>query len=115
MTNREFYAAISTNENVAEELRQFAADAIEKMDKSAEARKAKPSKTAEENAVLAAKVLPMLGKMPVTAAMVAEEMGLTSNKASVLLRMLVADGKAVACEVKGAKGKVKGYTLADEE
>ena len=54
----------------------------------------------------------ILGAEAVTAAQVAEVLGVSTQKASSLLRSLVTAGTAVQSEVKGEKGMLKAYTLA---
>lgn len=113
MTNREFYTNIA-NGTVTEAEIAFAAAAIEKLDSANEKRKNKPSKVAIENAPLVEKIVAeILGTEAVTAAQVGEILGVTTNKASALLRTAVASGKAVSADVKvPGKGTCKGYTLA---
>ena len=51
---------------------------------------------------------------PKTASDVATELGVTPQKASALLRQVVAEGKATVTDVKvPKKGAQKGYTLAE--
>lgn len=113
MTTREFYTAIQ-NANVDDALKEFAANAIQKMDEKNKKRSSKPTKAQIENAPIKAAINEMLGSEPLTATQVAEGLNITTQKASNLLRNLVTDGVATAQEVhiKG-KGKVKGYTLAE--
>jgi ribosomal protein S25 len=114
MTNREFLTAIASNTTIPAELVEYATDRLAKMDATNEARKNKPSKTAIENAPLMEQIATeILGTEAVTASAVAETLGVSTQKASALLRALVADGRAVATEVKVAgKGAQKAYTLA---
>lgn len=112
MTNREFYTAI-VNGNITDEVIAHASAAIEKLDKALENRKNKPSKKATENAPVLEAITGVLGAEPKVAADIATEIGITTQKASALLRQLVASGVAVATDVKvPSKGTVKGYTLA---
>ena len=115
MTNREFLTAIANLETAPQELRDEATARIEKMDAANEARKNKPSKKAEENAPImnqiATEILTAEAK---TASAVAEEAGISVQKASALLRALVAEGKATVAEQKmPKKGTVKVYALAE--
>lgn len=116
MTNREFYKAIASNEELTQELRDFANSAIDKLDTSLEKRKAKPSKTAVSNAPLVERIVTEVLKedVPMTASDVAacfEDMKV--QKASALLRIAVKEGRAAAADVKvKGKGVQKGYTLA---
>lgn len=113
MTRRDFYNAIVKTETLPQELRDFAAAAIEKLDATNAMRAAKPSKTAIENTPLVAQIVEMLGDEPKTATDLAEPMGIKVQKASALLRRAVAENKAAVCDVKiKGKGVQKGYTRA---
>ena len=114
MTNREFLTAIA-NGTINEDVIAHASTAIEKMDAANLARKNKPSKKALENAPIMEQIVnEVLGTEPMTAGQVAEAVGISTQKASALLRAIVADGKAVATDIKVPnKGTCKGYTLAD--
>ena len=113
MTNREFLTAIA-NGTINDEVIAHASAAIEKMDAANLARKNKPSKKALENAPIIEQIVnEVLGTEPMTAAQVAEVVGISVQKASALLRAIVADGRAVATDIKVPnKGTCKGYTLA---
>lgn len=115
MTNREFLTAIATLDNVSEDIKAYAEERIAKLDAANEAKKNKPSKKALENAPIMEQIVTeVLGTEAVTASTVAAAVGVSVQKASALLRALVADGKAVATEVKvPGKSAQKGYTLAD--
>ena len=116
MTKREFLTAVSNGE-MTDELKEFATAEIKKMDDSAAARAAKPSKTQLENAPLVERIVnEILGDEPKTATEVAEILEVKVQKASGLLRMAVAQGHAVQTEVKlPKKGTVKAYLLAPAE
>lgn len=116
MTKREFLTAISNGE-MTEELKDFATAEIEKMNNSAAARAAKPSKTQLENAPLVDRIVnEILGTEPKTATEVAEVLEVKVQKASALLRMAVAQERAAQTEVKlPKKGTVKAYTLPAAE
>lgn len=117
MTTREFYNAVAALENA--ELAAFATAQIAKMDAANEKRKNAEHKPtpkelakAEENAALIAQI--ELGTEAKTASQIAEELGVKVQKASALLRKMVADGKAVATDIKvPGKGAARGYTLAE--
>ena len=113
MTNREFLTAIA-NGTINEDVIAHASTAIEKMDAANLARKNKPSKKALENAPIIEQIVnEVLGTEPMTAAQVAEVVGISVQKASALLRAIVTDGRAVATDIKVPnKGTCKGYTLA---
>jgi predicted HTH transcriptional regulator len=112
MTNREFYTAI-VNANVSDELTSYAQAALDKMDAANEKRRNTPSKTAIENQPLVDEIVNnILTNEPKTASDIAVVLGTSVQKASALLRGIVADGHAVATDVKvPKKGTVKAYTL----
>lgn len=113
MTKREFYTEISKNETLTAEIRDFATAAIASLDKTLEARRAKPTKASIENAPLVEQIVEMLGDEPKTASDLAEPMGVKVQKASALLRIAVKEGKAISHDVKiKGKGTCKGYTRA---
>jgi sRNA-binding protein len=115
MTNREFYSNI-VNGNITEEVVAHAATAIEKLDAALEARKNKPSKKATENAPVLEAITGILTSEPAVASDIATAAGISTQKASALLRQLVATGVAVQTEVKvPKKGTVKAYALATVE
>ena len=115
MTNREFYTNIA-NGTVTEAEKEFALAAIAKMDETNEKRKNKPSKTATENAPIIASLTEALTNDPQTAADLAAQVGISTQKASSLLRQIVAAGVAVASDIKvPKKGTCKGYALAPVE
>ena len=117
MTNREFYTAIASSTNLPAELVEFATAAIEKMDNANIKRKNTPSKTAIANEPLKAQLLnEILSLEPMPTNNVAAALGVSNQKASALLRQLVADGKVVAVEDKvPGKGKQKFYSLVDTD
>ena len=115
MTNREFLTAVSACENCSDEIREYAQAAIAKMDAANEARKNKPSKKSAENAPILEQIATeILTVEAQTAATIAEAAGISTQKASALLRQLVADGKATVTEVKiPKKGTQKAYSVAE--
>lgn len=115
MTNREFLTAIASNTAMPAELVEYATAALAKMDAANEARKNKLSKKATENASLMEQIVnEILDTEAVTAGTVAETLGVSTQKASALLRALVAEGRAVAIDVKvPGKGACKAYTVVD--
>lgn len=118
MTNREFLTAIA-NSNLSDELTTYANEQIVKLDMRNAARKAKqsskPSKTAIENEPIKAAIMDFLNTQtePMIAADIAENVGITTAKASSMLRQLADAGKVIKSEVKiPKKGKVKGYAVS---
>ena len=111
MTNREFYNVIASG-IVTEEAIAHATASLEKMDAANEARKNKPSKTAIENAPVLEALTNALTADYQVAADLASAVGVSTQKASSLLRQLVANGTAVATDIKvPKKGTCKGYAL----
>ena len=120
MTNREFYTAIAAIETIPAELKEFAEAAIVKMDETNAKRKekaaGKPSKKAEENAPLVEEAFVVLGTETKTAADVAAAMGVSTPKATHLLKTLVAQERATVEDIKVPKrGTVKAYTAVAVE
>ena len=117
MTNRDFLTAIANMENIPAELKAEATARIEKLDATNEARKNKPSKKATENAPIMEQIVnEILTSEAQTASAIAEAAGISVQKASALLRQLVADGKATVTEVKiPKKGTQKAYAAVDAE
>lgn len=113
MTNREFLTAIA-NGTINDEVIAHATASIEKLDAANLARKNKPSKKALENAPIIEQIVNevLTVDTPMTAGQVAEAVGISTQKASALLRSIVAAGTAVATDVKLAgKGTCKAYSL----
>lgn len=109
MTKREFYVAIANGE-MNDEVKATAAEYIAKMDEANEKHKNTLSKKQEENEAIKVEILGHLDTEAKTATTVGELMGISTQKASALLRQLVNDGKATATEVKiPKKGTQKGY------
>lgn len=109
MTRREMFEAI-VNGNVTEEVVAMAQSELVKMDERNEKRKNSPSKTAIANEPIKAQIVEVLTTEPLTASDVANAVGISTQKASALLRQI--EGLTVTeVKVKG-KGKVKGYALA---
>lgn len=113
MTNREFYTFVA-NGTINEEIVAHATSAIEKMDAALANRKNKPNKKALENAPVIESILGVLTTEPQTAAVIGEAVGISTQKASALLRQIVVDQKAVASEMKvPGKGTCKAYGLIE--
>ena len=101
MTKREFFVAVmETVEDV--ELKLFAEKELAKMDERNAKRKNSPSKTAIANEPIKAQIKSILTDEPHTASEIANTVGISTQKASALLRQI--DGLTVT--------EVKGYALA---
>ena len=109
MTKREMFEAI-VNGQVTAEIVEMAKAEIVKMDERNAKRRETPSKSAVANEPIKAEIVKVLTNEPMTASAVAEQVGISTQKASALLRQI--DGLEVTeVKVKG-KGKVKGYYFA---
>lgn len=114
MTQREFFTAI-INANVAEELKEFAQNGIEKLDARNEKRSTSLSKTQKENAPILEAILNFINGSDelVSSNTIATTIGITTAKASSLAGKLAKEGKIVckekALKAVSGKGKVNGY------
>lgn len=119
MTNREFFNTIINANEITDEMRAFAAEAIGKLDATNEKRKAASAvkaaeKQAEKEPVRAA-LIAVIDNEPKTATMLIEAAGLDIKPASVpsLLRPFVDEGSVLKVDVKvPGKGKQRGYVKA---
>ena len=120
MTTKEFYTAISENETLASEVRDFAENALVKMAEAAKKRAEKPSKAHEENAAMIPAVEEYLSgcTVAVPASLVAENCPpLSPSKANAVLKLMVDDGKVRTEKIKSTSksgGKINGYILVRE-
>ena len=114
MTKREFYNAIINGE-INEDVIETAKAAIATMDATNEKRRNTPSKAMKENEPLLNQIkTEILDSEAKTASDVAEVLGVKVQKASALLRALVAEGVATVEDVKvPKKGTQKAYKLAE--
>lgn len=114
MTNREFFTAIASNENLSAELVKFATEAIAKLDKRNASRSSKPSKTAVANEPIKASIAEYVtAHANALASDIAVACEISTQKASALCVQMVKDNVLTVCEVKvPKKGKVKAYSLA---
>ena len=124
MTNRNFLESViayaANGEDVindvhADELIAFAQDAIAKLDKRNADRSSKPSKTAIANEPIKTAISDYLNKegFVATAADIAANCDITTQKASALCRQMVEAGIIRSTEVKiPKKGKCRAYSLA---
>lgn len=98
---------------VNEEVIEKANERLEKLDETNRKRKDAVSKKALENAPIKEAIVAVLTDEPKTATVIGEEVEISTQKASALLRQLVEAGKANKTDVKvSGKGTQKGYTLA---
>ena len=113
MTNREFFTLAAASDNA-----EFAAKAKELLTaldgKNAKRAGTEKAKRAAENAPIIAAIkeyAPTAGKV-VVASEIAAACGISTSKASALLRALTAEGYFTAADTKvKGKGTVKAYTV----
>lgn len=111
MTTREFLNAV-IGANINDDVTAHAQAMIEALDKRNAKRAATPSKTAMANEPIKAQIVELLGSGAKTAAEVGTALGLTTQKASSLLRQLTEAQTVVSADVKiPKKGKCKSYSL----
>lgn len=111
MTQREFFTTIVEGATVTAEMEAFASHALANIDKANESRRERQSKKAQENEPLLAQIeTDILTVEPITASNVAAILGTSTQKATALLRALVAAGRAQVQDIKvTGKGMQKGY------
>lgn len=113
MTNREFLNVVIESA-ISDELTDHAKALLAQMDKRNAKRAATPSKTAVANAPIKEQIMNLLADGGKTASEVGVALELTTQKASALLRQLVADERLTQTEVKvKGKGKVKYYSITE--
>ena len=116
MTNREFYTAIIGNPNVADDLKTYAQSEIDKLDARNDKRKNTQTKTQKENEGIMTSILEHLANGSAVASDIATAIGISTQKASALCKLLVNDGKLTVADIKVKnKGTVKQYTLVTSD
>lgn len=117
MTMREFLKSAIAAFGAESTEGVFAQAQIDKMDAKLAARKGTQTKAQKETAALAAEIFATFeAGVTYTAAQVAAEFGISTQKASAILKMFVTAGTMDQTEVKvKGKGKVKGYVLTDAD
>ena len=114
MTEREFLNKVLATEGITEEMKSYATEGIAKLDARNDKRKNTQTKAQKENAETMKSIVATLtekGKM--VASEIATALGISTQKASALCKLLVNDGTLTVGEVKVKnKGAVKQYSLA---
>ena len=114
MTNREFYTAIIGNPNVADDLKTYAQGEIDKLDARNDKRKNTQTKAQKENEGVMTSILEHLANGSAVASEIGSALGISTQKASALCKLLVNDGKLTVADIKVKnKGTLKQYTLAE--
>ncbi len=116
MTNREFYKAIIGAE-VSEELKAFAKSEIDKLDKKNEKRKNTQTKEQKANEGVKSQIVEFIKENGASvASVIATGVGVSTQKASALCKLLCEDKVLVVSDIKVKnKGTLKQYALAEVE
>lgn len=110
-TKREMLNVIAAGE-MNDEVIEFAKAELAKMDHANEVRRNKMSKKAEANLPVIEAIKGVLTDEPQTATVIGELVGISTQKASALLRQIVEAGNATKVDVKiKGKGTQKGYLV----
>ena len=116
MTNREFYTAIISNPNVDQVYKDFAQGEIDKLDARNDKRKNTQTKAQKENEGIMTSILDHLANGSAVASDIATAVGISTQKASALCKLLVDGGKVTVADIKVKnKGTVKQYTLVTSD
>ena len=115
MTEREFLNKVLAIENIADDLKDYATEGIAKLDARNDKRKNTQTKNQKENEGTMTTIVELI---TANGAMVASEIGaaigITTQKASALCRLLTDAGKLTVADIKVKnKGTVKQYSLAE--
>lgn len=111
MTNRDFLTAVINGKIAVEEI-DFAKAELAKLDKRNAKRRETPTKEQKANEVVKESIVNSLSNRFITASEIAVAVGISTQKASALLRQLVASELvAVKDEKIKGKGTVKVYAL----
>lgn len=119
MTKREFLMAITEGTVITAEMEGIAAEMLEKMDASNEARRAKMAEKSAakeaEKAPLREAIMACITSEPKTATMLIEESGVELKPQSIpsLLKPLIESGVVAKTDIKvKGKGTQRGYVVA---
>ena len=111
ITNREGFTAV-INGNITEAVKEWAQENLDKLDARNDKRKNTMSKTQKENEGTMTEILKVLADDAAVASEIGTILGISTQKASALCRLLVSEGKVEAKEIKVKnKGSVKQYSL----
>ena len=115
MTEREFLTAVLAIGGVAEDIKDYATEGIAKLDARNDKRKNTQTKAQRENAETMDKIVALITEGGAkVASEVAASLGVSTQKASALCKLLVDGGKLKVADIKVKnKGTVKQYSLAD--
>ena len=118
MKDREYLNAILAIEGISEALTNETNARLAKLDEKNEKRKNTQTKAQKENEGVKTAILANLadGNGKAVASALATALGISTQKASALCKLLVDEGKLTVAEIKvKGGGKVKEYTLVEVE
>lgn len=114
MTNREFYSQLISLD-IAQDLKDFAKNEIEKLNARNDKRKNTPSKTQIENEPLKASIIGAIGDGSMVASEIASALGISTQKASALCKLLVEENRLSVEDIKvPKKGTLKSYSVVGD-
>lgn len=116
MTNREFLNSVINN-NIDTAVIDFAGNQLAKLDERNKKRSSTMNARQKENESIKTEIIDYIKKNGQSvASKIGEQFGFSTQKASALLRQLAESGTLDVDTVKiPKKGKVKAYSLADNE
>ena len=117
MTEREFLTKVIAIEGISKELSDYATESIAKLDARNDKRKNTQTKVQKENeGVMTAIVDHLTTNGSDVASSIGTALGISTQKASALCKLLVDSGKLTVADVKvKGKGTVKQYSIAEVE
>ena len=117
MTEREFLTKVIAIEGISKELSDYATEGIAKLDARNDKRKNTQTKAQKENEVVMTAIIDHLtAHGSDVASSIGTALGISTQKASALCKLLVDGGKLTVADVKvKGKGTVKQYTVAEGE
>lgn len=117
MTEREFLTKVIAIEGISKELSDYATESIAKLDARNDKRKNTQTKAQKENeGVMTAIVDHLTTNGSDVASSIGTALGISTQKASALCKLLVDSGKLTVADVKvKGKGTVKQYSVAEVE
>ena len=117
MTEREFLTKVLAIEGVAQEIKDYATEGIAKLDARNDKRKNTQTKAQKENeGVMTAIVDHLTANGADVASGIGTALGISTQKASALCKLLADSGKLTVADVKvKGKGTVKQYSIAETE
>ena len=115
MTEREFLNKVLAIEGIDKELSDYASEGIAKLDARNDKRKNTQTKTQKENEGIMTSIVDLLANEGAkVASSIGASLGISTQKASALCKLLVNEGKVTVADVKVKnKGTVKQYSLVE--